>query len=532
MKRPNNILLCVLCCLACSKMTWSQAIHWQNRPCWDAVELLGDDLLKVKQAAGWGVIRFDGTPILPCHYAQVTRMNENKFLVLGDDDKLLSIGDVWGNIVSVSGDWYIDKAWPYFTNGLLAVRNTQGLWGYMDDNNQLVIKNKFKNAFPFFYGLAAVCENEKRGWYHIDKAGNIAANNDGFIHNKKLWFASSYTKINDGLLASVILINDKVFFIDVSGNLLNDVIPKEGANFVEMKDNDVFYCSKGGSLFEFGVNPVLELSYINYDGKRMDCRQKEVEKFLFPNVTDIVIEETGKMIIGGFSVSPQFQEAIPLSSKTVLVKKDGKWGILRFDADVPVAKVAFMNQRNLSVEHSVVLPFELSGNKDNIRVYAIDNKGNRLFLETNAFSGDFVAPIQSYTEKKEAVAVVGLEMDGILLEPETYFAKIRWIDGFKVTGPSNVKVDKEGHASFHISVFNKSTQKSAPFEVRVDNGRTFSFGELQSQDQISVRVGMTVSIPAIEDFINKTIKVSIAEEGIPTRSYPLVIRFEREYKRE
>jgi hypothetical protein len=56
-----------------------------------------------------------------------------------------------------------------FSEGLAPVQASNGRWGYINTNNQLVIRPKFEDAKEFKGGRAAVKLNKK--WGFINKQG-------------------------------------------------------------------------------------------------------------------------------------------------------------------------------------------------------------------------------------------------------------------------------------------------------------------------------------------------------------------------
>lgn len=528
MKKLNKILVIVFCVI-CIQSVYSQTVSWQQQPCWDEVELFGDNLLKVKQMNQWGLVDFDGTIVLPCKYAKMTTPREDHFLVLDDNNKLLSLGDSSGKIVQVNGNWFVDETWPYFTNGLLAVQNAQGLWGYMDKVGKIVIKEKYKNAFPFFYGYASVCENGTGNWHLIDVKGKPIDLIDGKQHQKNFAFASSFTKIDDKSPVAFVLVSDRVYFMDFQGNINGDIISKEGAAFSSLNEERLFECIDGGEFMEIKVNALLEIVSIVKDKAHYNCSLNTDNIISYPQVQGISIERDGTIKVGTMEVSPQFQESIPLTPVRVLVKKNDKWGLLALNPVAPSAKITFKNALVQDAYHAIPLSFQIEGNDNNTRAYSVDKAGNMTFWRIDSATNSFQIPMSQLNGNMEAIVTVGLETDGVLLAPTVFTTQVNLRDGFTVTGPTKVTVDKNGHGSFDISICNNTEQAAMPFDVIINEGGESHFNGLQSQQCITIPVEIPVKIPALEDYVYKPIKVTITENGMPERTYKITIRFAKAY---
>lgn len=90
----------------------------------------------------------------------------------------------------------ITGCFPYFTEGMLLIRNEEGKFGYADKSGKIVIESKYEDAYPFSNGLAIVSKevNEETVLMAIDKTGKE------IFRFKKDIRPISYT-FNEGFLA-------------------------------------------------------------------------------------------------------------------------------------------------------------------------------------------------------------------------------------------------------------------------------------------------------------------------------------------
>ena len=71
MKSISKVILSFVCCLYCFT-AHSQTVRWQEKPQWDTIEMLNNQLLRVEQSGKWGVIGLDGYQIVPCDNSIIT----------------------------------------------------------------------------------------------------------------------------------------------------------------------------------------------------------------------------------------------------------------------------------------------------------------------------------------------------------------------------------------------------------------------------------------------------------------------------
>lgn len=533
MKNTNKTIV-LLFCLCMAKIASSQTVSWQQRPCWDAVEMLGDNLLKVSEAGGWGVCRLNGTTLVPCDKSMITNISDGCYIGLDSEGKLRFIGDEYGNINSISGSWFVDMSWPYFSDGLLAVRDASGSWGYMNRTGKLVIQNQFRNAFPFHYGYASVCNQGNKGWNFIDVQGDYLLKS-GFSH---LSFASSFTRIEgqQGPLAFIVVESKikgggaKGYMVDVKGEIQGNVIPKEGVAYTELQNRHKFLCGNNNTSLEVDVNDVLEIIYVSRNDRQFSCRPVQLATSDFPNVNmENIYVDGGGIQYGNLVVAPQFQEVTPLSSELFLVKQANKLGLIKFRMYNALPSVSCQEGSKLNVFHAIEIPFMVSNSFEKIRAYAVDKWGETGFFNINN-SGRFSVPIKYLDE--EGRMQVGLEIDGILIAPEDYHFKVKYGKGFEVTGPQEASVGKVGHSSFNINIKNKSSQEAKPFDVFVGDKLVDHVDGLQPFKSISVAVVTTVRIDELEDSENKIVSVVIREDGLPRQTYSIKILFKKVYNNE
>lgn len=397
----------------------SQDIKWSIKPIWDNVTFIGAELLTVEKDGKKGVVDYSGRQIVPYDNHEFTAINEERFLVLNREGKILSIRNSLGEAIRLrnhkynplNSDIYADINWPYYSQGLLPVKGNNGLWGCLNLQGILTIDFKYLKVYPFCYNQAAVCY--KNGYW-----GLIRTNGEPVYGNKKLRsktsFVSSYTSINDRIL-SLVCADNRLYLVNGEGQIQEDIFHGEsvplGNNSIVELDADNFFSH---NEFTMKVNSIGEIVYIK-DEEKIFKGQTKTEKVVNTNPisSDIVIGENGLIQLDSIRISSQFQNVIVIGPEKILVKMDGKWGIMSFNRSERYM-VEVVNDMNDN--HNEYVNFSIKGIKSNSnRAYVTDHLGIIRFIE---ITNDTVkVPIGNV---HDGVVSLGLEIDGIRLEPRVY----------------------------------------------------------------------------------------------------------------
>lgn len=419
MKSISKVLLSVVCCLYCFT-AHSQTVRWQEKPQWDTIEMLNNQLLRVGQSGKWGVIGLDGSQIVPCDNSIITDICEGRFLVLNEKGKIISLRSEEGNSFPIERDWFVDINFPYFSNNRLAVHDSQGRWGFLNISGKIAIEpnNDFICAFPFFYDLSAVQYNDKeKSWGYIYLDGSPLKYENSKISNgyKDIKFASSYTNI-EGTPAALVRLKETLYMIDQYGNILNQVLPKKGLPINILKLTPDIPVSSGDISFVF--NAYGEITSLKKENKEyVKSSLRKTKEFMFPIVDNITIDNEQRIIVGELTISPQFQEIVPLSSSHILVKKEGKWGLLNIDRNQDAVKI---DERPINRRRNI--EFSIINGNDKTKAFYIDASGERKYLDIA--ESKISVPITLIGKEKKVT--VGLEIDNILLEPTMLSANISY----------------------------------------------------------------------------------------------------------
>lgn len=406
----RQYLICLL--LALNFGLHAQVPSWRISPEWDHVEYMGQNLLRIQKNGKWGVYGLDGKFSVSCENAHVTDIHEGYFLVLGEKNQLLYCYSPTGHVSKINKELYVSSDNAHFSDGLLAVCDNKGKWGYINANGNSKIKNSYLYAFPFFHGVAAV-QLKNKLWCYINKSDNAVdlRSNDRLFVKSGFKFASSFTTI-DGAPRAMVRSEDDLYMIDFSGKRVeNDFITKDGVRFVDgrIDFNKPYRCD--GLTIEFnnqGQIAKLQKGSKTFEGT---IGTPVIE---WPRVTDFEISHDNQITVSGKTFSSQLQSVIPLNSSTLLVKKDNKWGILMFERDQEA--ISILNKTDAdNYQNGNDMCFELTQIWTGMKVYALSDDGRQeIGIANNRFN---VPVIYASNQKK---LVLQLEKDGIAFDSVSF----------------------------------------------------------------------------------------------------------------
>ena len=523
--------LTILVAFFCTATAHAQTISWQKVPQWDSVEMLGDNLVLVTQAGKQGVIKLSGTQIIPCGTERILGVKDQRFLVLEANNKLVSIWDDTGRQVAFSGNYYVDGAWPYYSGGMLPVKDDKGFWGFLNMSGALSIPCKFTAAFPFVNGQASVCYKDGY-WAHIGTDGKPVLIQGQKLRSKKISFASTYTMIGDRQL-SLVCIEDYMYLISPSGEVVsNALIPSEG--------QPLYGAGIGPQIvagtFTVRFNDIGEVNTIIKNGiERTFSGRSLPTEMPFPIVKDFNVFEGKGFSIGDVVTTPQFQDVKPISTIAVLAQSNGKWGLIGIDRQAPYPSVEEgKNLKSLRLEHAtgIIGSFYISRHPANTEVYIADKRNGTIAIETSGYGdGYFDAPLDFVDGSLKAR--LGLIMDGIMLEPKDFSIVPEGFDkSFSVSCPATVTVSESGRVSFRITITNTSNiQDTAPFDVRVNGNVVKRSISLTQGESTTVPVTINVNLGE-EDRVNKSVEIRISEQNCPVASFSKTITCIRQLKED
>lgn len=269
-----------------------------------------DGLALVHQGEKYFFINKEGKEAFPYNYD--TGLNFSDGLALVWKDRKCGYIDTKGNEVIALTDKYYGTS---FHDGLAAVRNDEGKYGFIDKKGELVIPMSFDvdeggETSEFHEGYAVVCKNEKYGY--IDKSGKEAIPCN----------YSAAFNFSEGM--ALVIKEGKFGFIDVNGK---EIIPceysyanhfSEGIAVVQKDGKDQFIDKTGKVVLDnsySGISKFQEgFSVVYKEGEKNEYFTQYVHGF---------IDKNGKEVIPCiYNTCNLFSEGL------ALVEKDGIYGFV------------------------------------------------------------------------------------------------------------------------------------------------------------------------------------------------------------
>lgn len=193
-----------------------------------------------------------------------------------------------------------------------------GQWGYINKNGKIEIAPQFQNAAPFYEGLAAIRESNRRKY--IDRRGEVVI--EGSFSN--------ITRFSEGKAA--VQLDGRWGYIDKKGNFI--INPKYRSAFA----------FSNGRAFVRSVD-FSEHYYIDKNDKR-------IQSVSMPSSVDFVEENEfrdGRAMIrrqdlfgyidrdGNAVIDLKYAEARPFSERLAAVRISDRWGFIDNSGDVSIA---------------------------------------------------------------------------------------------------------------------------------------------------------------------------------------------------
>lgn len=370
----------------------AQAIVWQLRPAdYDHIEPFGAGLYQVSRNGHIGLIRADGTTVVPVEYDGVTKFHEHKALVLRTEAGQSRIGGYLtdkGDFVPFSKKYYTLTGQAFYSDGMLSVANEQKRVGYLDESGAEAVgfDGKYDRIKPFTEGYAAVFKNKR--YSLIDKQGQSMHFNIGL--------GEVYGGTNVFKGKAVIWDTDGNFYsYDTSSRKCDKSKSFSEAAF------DYLYCFTALS----GRTRDVPFATLSVSG-RQGLSPKQGSNGLFGYTSD------------GREILPcQFTEATPFVDDVAVVTLQGKRGMLRWVADskpfaLAVAKptVSYVPGETVTCGFQLTVPEAWAGKALDVKV---TDAASNADINTTVSGGEYAFSLKPATDSKSvhvAVRSEGLDL--------------------------------------------------------------------------------------------------------------------------
>lgn len=147
----------LLSCLLEAELVSAQGVIWELEPrdC-SSLASIGYNMYSISEGANMGVIDSRGNVIVPLEHSQVTPFREGIALVLSGD-KIDGTLTSAGAFRQFDVPYYVLDGQEFFSDGFITVRNQRGEKGFIDmEGNPLGFNKGYTNIKPFTEGHSAV----------------------------------------------------------------------------------------------------------------------------------------------------------------------------------------------------------------------------------------------------------------------------------------------------------------------------------------------------------------------------------------
>ena len=530
MKRLSIILAALLLAFPAP----AQFIGWSTKPVYSQVQPMSEQWVRVQRDGKWGIADADGKEVVPCKYGTVTDFAAGYCLLL-DRERLLGVFSREGNLRTFSDPLFVDAAYPYFSEGLLAVRDVESSWTYMTPEGTYPIRMVFQSAAPFIQGMAAVQEKSGDGSYlHIDKKGRVNRLGGDFT-DTFLVFASSFTQVDGQNVALVVDGHNEAWFRDFSGRKVF------GLGKVTGYDKATRVMTMKKYRIQFSPDRRVKSRVSASDNSEKVFFEERDRSYTPPSLTSLTFrEDKGKWEVsrqGNLLLPPQFDALTALSETRILALKDGLWGVLLVReneaepyCDIREERLLYAHPADYHLTGVLNMPKDIPLSE--VKVLFRDESGRQVWIipQGAMFNINLLTPPVPGENKMAFYTQMAI---GSLVYASWRIDMFAFYDyAFHVECPKTQKMMAGNErASLSFTVENRAASASNPCDVYVNGnlvkkGVVFDPGETKSFSCV-----LNVNLEDL-DRVQREVRVSVVEEGIvdAEESYTqITVFFERNF---
>lgn len=513
----------------------AQTVRWKVSPEYSNITCISTSLLLIEKNGMYGLLRANGEIVALCQYDKISHVVEDRCLLLSANGRLQAISDGAGNLIKQFGSeeiCYVDPDYPNYSEGLLAVCNSQGRWTYMDKSGLPITKtSEFKGAAPFVNGYAVV-QYKDNSYLHINKRGEISKLDSQFKDNY-LIYASSFTpeSSNQGesLVSVIVDSNNNVFLRDRSGRKAGSL----GVVTDWDKSSRKMTTEKYVILFEpnrqiRSITPKNKGTEKKYNPQALELYQPPIS-----TLTSEKIDNSYRLVYEGQELLPaQFDNPLTAFSPTeIIASQNGRYGVLTIDYESS-PRLLFL-QSELAYNHHIPVKVQanisaIPGLSESRYHFVITNKKNVLFDGTpdgGLISFDFLPDELSFSGTE--IFEISTEIDGIVHPDYSLSKSISYENNFSIKLPGRVKLNESNTVgSVSVTIVNESSSASDICDIVVDGSVVRKGVCLQAYESVSIPVSKSVDIQDLDE-VRKNISIQIKENGCPVYKVSRKVIFER-----
>jgi len=418
---------------------YAQTACWLLKPVYQSITPFSELYYKVDTYSTMAVFDTNGNKIVEAD--SITYITNGYALALTNINgrfRLKAIIDKSGRVKDITEEYYVDD-YHFFSEDMLGVSNNKGRCGYINPDGKLEIPFIYVSVHPFREGLASVFKPKK------GLIGLI-----GSVTNKKASIGSA-TYVNHK--GEELKIRDGKDYPIFAASF------KNGKGLVQMEDGSSFYVDPKGNRIEDGPNN-KELGVDEYFAYSEENQKQEVNLPFLPsyNAAYSIFAEgsvKGYMANGVMMVPSQFQEAYGFASGFAIVKKDGKYGIIKQLGGTNSVRVS---EKSGKISVQSVIPADW-GNSPAKFLYITNGTDRLSFAMTGHESQRTVEGVVPITNNGEKT--YELDVDDLIVWRQTnantqVMDEAKSSEGISVSAPVKVTANSKGECVVNVRVTNRS----------------------------------------------------------------------------
>lgn len=165
-------LLTIITLSALSLSTFAQTAEWLVTPQYSEIKYFGPRMYKVTQNGKIGIVGSDGKTILSPKYDAINLFYEGRAVFVNQTSQGWQVKGVLsedGTVKYTDKTYYLIPDYMFYSEGLLPVRDSDGLYGYLDEDCHPAFNFTKDEVRPFSEGFAVVGKEDTFHW--IDTSG-------------------------------------------------------------------------------------------------------------------------------------------------------------------------------------------------------------------------------------------------------------------------------------------------------------------------------------------------------------------------
>lgn len=164
-------MLCSAFALMLCMTALAQTAEWLVTPQYSEMKYFAPKMYKVALGGKVGILSADGRVVLPVQYDAINLFYEGRAVFVDRSSagwQLKGVLSDDGTVHYVEGTYYLLPKYMFYSEGLLPVRDADGLYGFLDGECRPAFRFTADEVHPFSEGFAVVGSGDTFHWINMD----------------------------------------------------------------------------------------------------------------------------------------------------------------------------------------------------------------------------------------------------------------------------------------------------------------------------------------------------------------------------